>query len=661
MFLAWQKVIFLALVLLPILATLLFHPSVYIKNLSKISIIISLICVIFISPIIILIDLGYWSLLLIILPIIFRGIGVTISKLNIRNIHKIFKSESIVQLLIAAISSLVLILITIDFNMWTGLWISLAVIIFSGTLIMPKIDNYKLLYGVIFGALSFIMSLILKDEKGLVTYFISWAICTIPFYCIPIIRKFIKYEIIPFVLIPIITILLLKNGGISFVWSKFYAATFLIFIIHLIIICIYYIVEKFKIHELNYWIKQYYLPLTLIIMEFILIYYKNKFTDFNNIVAIPLIILNIETLIISLGRFFCPIIYKFENLHTFIKIKDIHNIFELSFGKKISNLLHTLIIGNYYDKLNTKQICAGTTISIITPICGAWLVSENININAFISDLFNLTPTFNILAILFMTVCGFTVLDSILKIIYHQKYCTGLQQDEASKLSSTLSVNYLYWVIYYLYFFLPNIEKINIYVKLITILWLFTISFTAHIYLSTDLVNSKYNNLKNTRQYISVFLYCNSFFIAIYSGLTDSLQLLMPDSIINIFNRYYYILLICTFLCKTIGFDTAIASKKMRNKHIRDCILQFFLFLFSGISYIIIGAIIMNLSNNITLTRFIINFMFLSLMLEFVKSLVIAILPSKNNIEESLTDYIILKRARIKQKNITKRNQNKKH
>lgn len=646
MFLMWQKISFLVVLLVPILATLIFHPNKKMKKISKVTIIISLVCIIFISPIIILINLRYWLLLVILLPIIFRGLGIAISKLDIPNISSKLNKDSIIQLLIVALGAFVLIILTIDYDMWSGLWLTLGIIIFSGTIIMPEIDKSRLLYGILFGALSFIITPILRDENGLVTYFISWMICALPFYYIPLVKRFIKYEVIPYVLIPIISIILMKNGGVPFIWNKFYSAAFLIIIIHIILGCVYYIFEKLNKDKFNDLIKQYYFPVILFIIEFILIYYKNKFKNFEQIITIPLMVLSIETLIISLGRFSCPIIYKLQNKHNITKVNDIYDIFVLIFGEKIGEFLHEIIIGDYYDKLKAIKIGIGTIVLFVTPVCGVLFVSENITFNIIISGLISNRTVFNKLAILFMTISGMAILDSIIKLSYHNKFSSGLEQKDASSLSSIISVNYIFLLIYYLYIFLPNIEKINIYVILIMILWLLVVSLAICGSLSTDLVKSRYNNLKQTRHYASTFLYGNTVLITTYSVFTDSLQLLETDQVINIYSKYCYFIVICTFLCKLIGFDTAIASKKMRSKHIKDSIKLVLLLIFSGIPLIFFGAIIFRVFNSITVARFIINLMYLSFMLELTKAIIISFMPSENNIEESLIEYMTFKRIK---------------
>ncbi|MBW6411325.1 hypothetical protein [Clostridium weizhouense] len=640
MILISNKLIFLVMLLSPILALLIFHPNKIIKKTSKFSIIISLICVTFISPIIILINLKYWALLIILLPIIFRGLGVVLNKIPIPDVAFKLNKDVIIQLLIVSVGILALILLTIDYDMWSGLWLSLAILIFSGTIIMPQIDKFKLLYGVVFGALSFFMTPILKNNNGLATYFISWLICVVPFYYVPIVKRFIKYEVIPFIALSITSVILMKNGGISFIWNKFFSALFLMIVIHIMIACINYILENIKKSTVAFPIKQYYLPIILIIIEFILIYYKNEFSNFNYIISIPIMILSLEILIIYLGRIMIPLMYKLQNKHTFIKVNDIYDIFTLIFGKKIGQFLYKIIVGEYYNKLTFHEICIGTTISIITPLCSALLVYRNITINDFISGVFSLIPIYNTLAITFMIICGITVLDSIIKLFNNNRYSVGLKENDAINLSSTISVNYFFLFIYYLYIFLPSIDKINIYIKLFILIWLFAVSLSICISLSIDLSKPKYNTLKHTRHYASIFLYGNSIFIIIYSTLTDSLQISTSNSLINIFMKYYYIIIVCTFLCKLVGFDTSIASKKMRTKHIKDCVILTFLLGFSGIPLLIFGGIVLKISHSITLAKFITNLMYLSFMIEFTKSFIIAIMPSKNNIDQSLTKYI---------------------
>jgi hypothetical protein len=273
MFLIWQKIIFLILILLPILSTLLFHPSTYIKKISKITIIATLICISFVSPIIILIHLRYLSLLILFLPILFRGIELTITKLNFTNRNQNINKDFIERLLSCSIGALAFILLTIDYNMWGGFWVAFAIIIFS---IMPKIDNLNILYGIFFGGLSFVMPLIFKDERGISTYLVSWTIYTLLFYYVPLAKRILKSQTNTVILILITTAILMKHGGISVSWNNSYATILLIVIIHIFIVSLYYFIEKLKKNNVQYWIKQYYLHVVLIAIVLTLIYFKNE-------------------------------------------------------------------------------------------------------------------------------------------------------------------------------------------------------------------------------------------------------------------------------------------------------------------------------------------------------------------------------------------------
>ncbi|MCC5909412.1 MAG: hypothetical protein JJT76_03115 [Clostridiaceae bacterium] len=646
----YQIFVFLSIIVFPIFIMLLYHSNIYIRSLFKFLAIISLLFFSITYPLLLLIELKYYTILLIALPIAFRIIEIMMKKSQIIKYFYNVKDDTIIQLLYTSIVSLIIIIISNDISIWGGLWTSLILFIFVGTNITDKIkevDSSGLSYGIIFGIVSFVFFLPSNHLNAMTTYLFSWMIYFIPYCSLSHLKKNKHFERLVCLLTPTTAYILLKYGGISYVWKDLFSTLFIIILVNIIIITTQYLADKhLKISS----IKHYSVPLLWLMLIIILLSLSNKYEELNNIIETSIIFLSIECTIILFGRIISPIIYitaEDKKKH----IDDIEYAYRIIFGKFIGQSIFNIMLGKYYNGVKKGGAILGTISIFLALITSGIIVSYN-NTGELLASILKIKEFYKVLIIFFMASSSFNIINDIADLINFHSYTKGIGNEMANKKGASLAVNYLFVGVYYILLNLPSLNEINIYIKIIILIWMVLASISLSLGLSYDLVKPDYNRLKTVRHFVSVILYQFTLFIGLYIVLTTPYQELNPfnplfnNSVKTLITRTYYLVLLSTVLSKLVGFDTSISSAKQKKKHFKNSLLLCAYLGFYPIAYIINISILNYLFPNTLVSFFIANFLYIHVWLELYKSIVIAIMPATNDSNESLKDYFTYKKMR---------------
>lgn len=647
--LKYQSFIFLPIIFLPIFLALLFHKSLFIAKVSKVLLLISLVLLIIAFPIIMLIELKFWILLLIIIPLIFRILEIVIKKLDIAKYFANISADALFRILLASTGALVMIVISSDYDIWSGLWIALVIFIFVGTKIndtLKQLDKNGLIYGAVFGVLSFVFAPALRNEIGLITYLFAWTLYLIPYIFIPFLRKNKYTEAVIFILIPITTVILLKNGGIPFVWKEIFSSLFIILLLNSILFAIYFLLDRKKLPKV---IQHYTLPIISNILIIVLILTGSMYSELVSLIKVPTDIFILESIILNAGRVLSSITLSGKNHRAIFYSNYITDIFQFLFGKIIGQWTFNLLIGKQHNQLKKVDILLGTVFSFSLLMFSYFLINSK-DLGKLINEGFQLNSFSKMIIIYFMTNSSLIILNDLSELVNPQSRLKGLDNDSANKICSSITVNYFFLVAYYILLNLPFIEQINIYIKTFVLIWMLFASYSLYKGLYNDLSKPNYNNLKISRHFISVLLYGFSTFIMIYIASTNAFQKFSYELLANLFNKSYYIVAVSIVLSKLVGFDTGISSELLRKKHLKYAIIDFVTITFSFIPMIFFQFIFYTLFSDIALATQITNFLIYMIMLDFCKSFTIWVLPSTNELNESVKDFLTFKSLRIESK-----------
>lgn len=654
--LKYQAFVFLPVILLPIFMTLIFHPSIFIKRLIKLIIIISIIYIIAALPILILVELKFWALLIIVLPVIFRVLEILIKKLDIVSFFSNIKNETILNMLLGSIGALVVILATADLNKWiginsnlgtwTGIWLSIIIFLLLSTDILRELDDKRFAYGPIFGIISLIVGPILKNEVGIVTYIFSWLIYILPYIFIPFLRKKVLFERLIFIFAPATTFVLLGRGGIHFEWDYRYPSILVLFFTHALLIAIYYFIERYKGLTL---IKHFCFPVFLTILSTILFFFCSRYAEMNKLLSLTASITLFEGLIVNVGRLVSSIKYNFEEFQRQFSIDDIKNILIYLFGKIIGETVFNVVFGKGYNKVKRAECVLGTCICVLLPVISVLIINTGAFLKPFIQGMSQFDSSLCALFVFFMITSSITILDDIADLVNLSMEANGLNMDTAIKKGSSISVHYLFLILYYLALNLMNISKINIFIILAAILWMSIASLSLHGALCRDLTQPNYNNLQTVRHFLSVMLFGLTYLIMIYLAATNSVNDLTSKTFEGLFIKICYMIAVSAVLSKLVGFDTGIASIKIRKKYIRDALLFPFVLIGSAISFGFIQAFVQITNGDMSKFLIVKNFIIIFMCMDFSKTLIIAVLPATNYLQETLSDYLSYKSKRVVQ------------
>ncbi|QUH19269.1 hypothetical protein [Alkaliphilus sp. B6464] len=663
--LKYQGYVFLPAILLPIFIMIMYHPDKYIKRVFEILTIATVIYITVGAPVLILIELKYWALLFIVLPVIFRVLEILINKFEIHKYFENIKPETITNLLYGSIGALVIIFSFQELNTWIGssctwwgLWCALFVSVLVSTDALEKLAEKQYAYGIMFGLISFLLSPIFKNEIGIITYIVSWSIYIIPYLCIPFFRKKKHMEYIVLLFSLATFAVLLGKGGIRPEWDSKYGAIFVLVVTGILFFVIQYQIEKSKFMPI---VKHYMLPAVYTGFATTFIFFTNRYIQLKSFLLLTASTTVMISLIISICRVFAPIIYNSKDNKKRININDIKGIFNFLFGTVIGEIVFNILFGNSYEKLKKIEIFLGSGISFIIPFLSVVIVNNGVDIQKIAKEMLELKSSLLILFVFYMLIFSFTMLEEITDLLNPEIRTKGLKEETALKKASSLSVSYLFLVIYYLVLNVPLISKISPYVLLGAVIWMSFASLSSNNVLYLDLTQPNYNNFRNTRHYVSVLLYGVSFIIIIYLISTNQIMILSNSVYDKLINQVSYMVGISAFLCKLVGFDTGIASHKMKKKQLRSIFIFFIpAFISNAFVFGVLQAYVTITHGNFNLLTTIKNGVILLFTLDFARTIIFLVLPATNDLNESTIEYITYKSKRTEIKTLHKNSSNKK-
>lgn len=595
--------------LLPVFILLNKHPVKGIRVLSVILLFLDILIIIGFVPIYVLIELKFWVLLYLIIPLIFRLLSFLTDKMDITNDNR---KVIIKNLLFSSFASSTLIILFASFNYLeegTPLVVGLFIFLLTFT---KQISKYPLVSAVVAG----IVPMLFPGFDKLNSYFTIYIVWIIVQFLCHLTLKITKKKRTMDIEKVLITVIIIVSSTLLLTDTNVYGwadiSLYGIFLISFLtfIYGIPYTLESFK---MNRTIKHYSPIFVAVSVSSFLVYFGLKYTGLLNFLRPIYSYIFLIVIAISLPRCLSPLDKKASSSSPF-KLDNIYSVFILWFGKKIGIFIFSNLFGKHYKEIN--QIINLIMISLI--FIFTFLIPSEIS-SIYKDELFDTTILITVITINSI-IATMTFFNELIHLIELKSKSQGLSKEKSLKISTSLALQYVFMI---LPLVILSFSLLSSYISIITII-IFIILFFLNINISLfiDLISKENNNFKRVRYNLSQFL-----------QLCPLLLCLLLILLHNLNDHLLFWLMIFTFLstilAKLVGYDLEIGSKKHYKLSLKT-------FLVSLLSLLYFQFPISSLFEElITIKNFII-FVKLLILLTFSQSLAIILIVPTNNSNNSI-------------------------
>lgn len=637
----YQSFLVFIILSMPVTLMLLNHPINNVIQIAKITLLLSIVGILILFPVIVIIRLKIWTLLLVAIPIFARIIQYILNKAQIQKYLSRLNDKQLFSLLIACLGTILFFYLSIDFNIIYGFWFSLFLFLFATIKPIREITNSNILYGAVFGLLSTAMTLYINisqisNTDAIITFLFSWFIIGVPFNIIPSLKKSESSQVLGFILMPSLYLILLKKGGINILLPELFKSGFFLLICILLIWIMNKLINERKLPNI---IKQFLLPTLLVGILAFFIGMQNRAGELKLILSLSTYFLSILCILLAFGRVYFSILYGVDENRKLIKEKEIIEGFKWILGDNLGIKVFKFLFGENYIQIRIKTALVFIGIIILLFIAMN-ILDENVGNISLPSYLQFIIP---LMCIMTSTRCSITLLNEIIRVINLKDNNAKYKRSHSEKIGVTISVNYYLIIISVIIANIYFNNTINIYFLIFIMIWFALCSLSFSTILSKELQKKGFNNFQRTRHMLSVMLYGIGKFSVAYFLIS-----LYRLDIYN-YNLKYNIVLItlipfvATLIAKLVGYDTLLASKKLKENSFRRAVFLIFYFAFFAMfNHSLLSNIFFYIFHSEKVAILIATSVNVLLFSELMESIPILMIPHTNNKVGNMKDYIII-------------------
>ncbi|MDU1350587.1 hypothetical protein [uncultured Clostridium sp.] len=638
----YQSFLIFIILSIPVTLMLLNHPINNVIRIAKITLLLSIVGILILFPVIVIIRLKIWTLLLVAIPILARIIQYILNKAQIQKYLSRLDDKQLFNLLITCLGTILFFYLSIDFNIIYGFWFSLFLFVFATVKPIREITNSNILYGAVFGLLSTAMTVYINiaeisNTDAIITFLFSWFIIGVPLNVIPSLKKSESSQVLGFILIPSLYLILLKKGGVNILLPEFFKSGFFLLICILLIWIMNKLINEKKLPII---IKQFLLPTLLVGILAFFIGMQNRADELKLILSLSTYFLSILCILLAFGRGYFSILYGVDENRKLIKEKEITEGFKWILGDNLGIKVFKFLFGENYIQIGMKTALVFIGIIIIQLFIAMNILDENVGNISLPSYLQFVIP---LMCIMTSTRCSITLLNEIIGVINLKNNNANYNRSHSEKTGVTISVNYYLIIISVIVANTYFNSTINIYFLIFIMIWFALCSLSFSIILSKELQTKDFNNFQRTRHMLSVMLYGIGKFSVAYFLIS-----LYQLDIYN-YNLKYNIVLItlipfvATLIAKLVGYDTLLASKKLKEDSFRRAVFLIIYFAFFAMfNHSLLSNIFFYIFHSEKVAILIAFSVNVLLFYELMESLPILIIPHTNNKAGNMKDYIIM-------------------
>ncbi|MDQ0724912.1 hypothetical protein QF049_006173 [Paenibacillus sp. W4I10] len=540
----------LASICLPIFLLMYNHPIRIIRWGTRGAILAVIFYLIAVVPFVILSQLKFWSILLIVIPIIFRIISLILTKIGFFSSGN---EKMIENLLYACVSALSIIFVGASSNTLEKLFFLIIILLVLFLSDFQIIEKYKYM-GALFGPI--IAAIPSYDNFNVFfTVLAIWLVMTITLDFSLKILKIVKSKRIEkstLIIFLTVSLIIANNGGLKLDWTQeFLRGLAFLVIMSLLLGSSFLINKKMKSEYLKH-----FLP--VVISNSLLAFLVLMIEQFNGIKIFfsPFLIFIIGFCVfISLNRLISPL-DKLTNSTSFaFNMNNISEMMNLVFGKKLGQALFNNIFGTDFRKIKTSVTLSFLLIYIIAILIALQLGYPTMKYAVIFhnEDIWLAVVTAN------STFTALVVISEIIRISNSASLQNGLTKEEALHSSTVITLEYFVTFVPLLFILTKGFENVSSIILISVFLLVFYMNINMMLY--HDLQRSQYNHFRKTRLVMAVFFQILSFASAPVVFFIEYKDQGMP--FINQYNWVIFLWSLLTmFLAKLLGFDTELGSKR---------------------------------------------------------------------------------------------------